>query len=53
MKRRTLLAFAASTVLLAACNQSPTTDTDTNATDSAAASGSDSVSYTHLRAHET
>ena len=41
MKRRTLLAFAASTVLLAACNQSPTTDTDTNATDSAAASGSD------------
>lgn len=41
MKRRTLLAFAASTVLLAACNQSPTTDTDTNATDGAAASGSD------------
>ena len=41
MKRRTLLAFAASTVLLAACNQSPTTDADTTATDSAAAGGSD------------
>ena len=41
MKRRTLLAFAASTVLLAACNQSPTTDSDTTATDSAAAGGSD------------
>ena len=41
MKRRTLLAFAASTVLLAACNQSPTTDADTTAIDSAAAGGSD------------
>ncbi|MFZ2554658.1 amino acid ABC transporter substrate-binding protein [Psychrobacter urativorans] len=41
MKRRTLLAFAASTVLLAACNQSPTTDADTTATDGAAAGGSD------------
>lgn len=41
MKRRTLLAFAASTVLLAACNQSPTTDADTTETDSAAAGGSD------------
>ena len=41
MKRRTLLAFAASTVLLAACNQSPTTDADTTANDSAAAGGSD------------
>ncbi len=41
MKRRTLLAFAASTVLLAACNQSPTTDADTNAADSTATGGSD------------
>ncbi|WP_201619694.1 amino acid ABC transporter substrate-binding protein [Psychrobacter maritimus] len=41
MKRRTLLALAASTLLLAACNQSPTTDAETNATDSAATGGSD------------
>ena len=41
MKRRMLLAFAASTVLLAACNQSPTTDADTKAADSTAAGGSD------------
>ncbi len=41
MKRRTLLALASSTVLLAACNQSPTTDADTNAADSAATGGSD------------
>jgi len=40
MKRRNLLALAASTMLLAACGQS-TTDTDTNATDSAATGGSD------------
>ncbi|KAA0915242.1 amino acid ABC transporter substrate-binding protein [Psychrobacter sp. ANT_WB68] len=42
MKRRTLLALAASTVLLAACNQSPTNNAaDTKATDSAASGGSD------------
>lgn len=41
MKRRTLLALAASTVLLAACGQSTTNDTDTTATDSAASGGSD------------
>ncbi|WP_298910036.1 amino acid ABC transporter substrate-binding protein [uncultured Psychrobacter sp.] len=41
MKRRTLLALAASTILLAACNQSPTTDAETNAADSTATGGSD------------
>ncbi|MBE0443788.1 MAG: amino acid ABC transporter substrate-binding protein [Psychrobacter sp.] len=41
MKRRTLLALAASTVLLAACGQSTTNDTDTTATDSAASGSSD------------
>ncbi|AMT97721.1 MULTISPECIES: amino acid ABC transporter substrate-binding protein [Psychrobacter] len=41
MKRRTLLALAASTVLLAACGQSTTTETDTKATDSTATGGSD------------
>lgn len=41
MKRRTLLALAASTVLLAACGQSPTNEAETNATDSAATGGSD------------
>jgi len=40
MKRRNLLALAASTMFLAACGQS-TTDTDTNATDSAATGSSD------------
>ncbi|OLF39158.1 MULTISPECIES: amino acid ABC transporter substrate-binding protein [unclassified Psychrobacter] len=39
MKRRNLLAFAASTVLLAACGQSPTNEAETSAT--AAAEGSD------------
>ena len=41
MKRRTLLALAASTVLLAACGQSTTNDADTTATDSTASGGSD------------
>lgn len=41
MKRRTLLALAASTVLLAACGQSTTNDADSNATDNAASGGSD------------
>ncbi len=41
MKRRTLLALAASTMLLAACGQSPTNEADTSATDSAATGGSD------------
>ena len=41
MKRRTLLALAASTVLLAACGQSPSNDAETKATDTAASSGSD------------
>lgn len=41
MKRRTLLALAASTMFLAACGQSTTNDTDTAATDSTAAGGSD------------
>lgn len=41
MKRRTLLALAASTVLLAACGQSTTNDADTTATDSAESGGSD------------
>lgn len=41
MKRRTLLALAASTALLAACGQSTTNDADTTATDSAASGGSD------------
>lgn len=41
MKRRTLLAFAASTMLLAACNQSTTTNADSNAADSSATGGSD------------
>ena len=41
MKRRTLLALAASTVLLAACGQSPTNDAETKATDTAASGGSD------------
>lgn len=41
MKRRTLLALAASTMLLSACGQSTTNDADTNATDSAAKGGSD------------
>lgn len=41
MKRRNLLALAASTVLLAACGQSSTNEADTNATDSAATGGSD------------
>ncbi|MGP4713349.1 amino acid ABC transporter substrate-binding protein [Psychrobacter sp. DM8] len=38
MNRRTLLAFAASTVLLAACGQSTTTDADTTTADSTAGS---------------
>nr|WP_317198708.1 amino acid ABC transporter substrate-binding protein [uncultured Psychrobacter sp.] len=38
MNRRTLLAFAASTVLLTACGQSTTTDADTTAADSTAGS---------------
>lgn len=41
MKRRTLLALAANTVLLAACGQSTTTETDTKAADSTATGGSD------------
>lgn len=41
MKRRTLLALAASTILLAACGQSPTNDAETKATDTAASGGSD------------
>ena len=41
MKRRTLLALAASTVLLAACGQSPTNDAETKVTDTAASGGSD------------
>ena len=41
MKRRTLLALAASTMFLAACGQSTTNDTDTAATDSTAAGGSE------------
>ena len=41
MKRRTLLALAASTMFLAACGQSTTNEADTGATDSAAAGGSD------------
>ena len=41
MKRRTLLALAASTVLLAACGQSPTNDAEIKATDTAASGGSD------------
>ncbi|MBA6245635.1 MULTISPECIES: amino acid ABC transporter substrate-binding protein [Psychrobacter] len=41
MKRRTLLALAASTMFLAACGQSATNEADTSATDSAATGGSD------------
>lgn len=41
MKRRNLLALAASTVLLAACGQSTTNEAETNATDSAETAGSD------------
>ncbi len=41
MKRRTLLALAASTVLLAACGQSSTNEADTTATDTTEAGGSD------------
>ena len=41
MKRRNLLALAASTVLLAACGQSPTNEAETSATDNAATEGSD------------
>ena len=41
MKRRTLLALAASTMFLAACGQSTTNEADTTATDSAATGGSD------------
>ncbi len=41
MKRRNLLALAASTVLLAACGQSTTNEAETNATDSAETTGSD------------
>lgn len=41
MKRRNLLALAASTVLLAACGQSTTNEAETSATDSAVAEGSD------------
>ncbi|WP_201550133.1 amino acid ABC transporter substrate-binding protein [Psychrobacter fjordensis] len=41
MKRRTLLALAASTMFLTACGQSTTNDADTTATDSAATGGSD------------
>ena len=41
MKRRNLLALAASTVLLAACGQSTTNEAETSATDNAAAEGSD------------
>jgi len=41
MKRRTLLALAASTMFLAACGQSTTNEADTSATDSAATGGSD------------
>jgi cystine transport system substrate-binding protein len=41
MKRRTLLALAASTMFLAACGQSTTNDADTTATDSTATGGSD------------
>ncbi|WP_299186623.1 amino acid ABC transporter substrate-binding protein [uncultured Psychrobacter sp.] len=41
MKRRNLLALAASTVLLAACGQSTTNEAETSATDTAAAEGSD------------
>ncbi|WP_413518721.1 amino acid ABC transporter substrate-binding protein [Psychrobacter glacincola] len=41
MKRRTLLALTASTMLLAACGQSTTNDAETKATDTAASAGSD------------
>ena len=41
MKRRNLLALAASTMLLAACGQSTTDTTDSSATDSTATGGSD------------
>lgn len=41
MKRRTLLALAASTVLLTACGQSSTNEAETTATDSTATGGSD------------
>ncbi|MGP9556651.1 amino acid ABC transporter substrate-binding protein [Psychrobacter sp. AOP7-A1-24] len=41
MKRRTLLALAASTMFLAACGQSTTNEADTSATDSTATGGSD------------
>ncbi|MBE0441387.1 MAG: transporter substrate-binding domain-containing protein [Psychrobacter sp.] len=41
MKRRNLLALAASTMLLAACGQSTTNEADTSATDSTATGGSD------------
>ncbi|WP_367105290.1 amino acid ABC transporter substrate-binding protein [uncultured Psychrobacter sp.] len=41
MKRRNFLALAMSTLLLAACGQSTTTDTETTATDNAATGGSD------------
>ena len=41
MKRRTLLALAASTMFLAACGQSTTNEADAGATDSAATGGSD------------
>ena len=41
MKRRTLLALAASTMFLAACGQSTTNEANTSATDSAATGGSD------------
>ena len=41
MKRRTLLALAASTVLLAACGQSNTNEADTIATDTTSTGGSD------------
>jgi len=41
MKRRTLLALAASTMFLAACGQSTTNEADSSATDSTATGGSD------------
>ena len=41
MKRRTLLALAASTMFLSACGQSTTNEADTSATDSTTTGGSD------------
>ena len=48
MKRRTLLALAASTVLLAACGQSNTNEADTTATDTASTGGANATAPDQL-----